>query len=146
MVLLPQVQWAQRSDKVSLQRLYTSAASQGCMHHEVACRSEHIGCIQPVIGVHLPMLQVYLTIDLQEAKQPNIRLDNDDAGGTVSFSSAAQSHATGLEDHDYAIDVRVVASYCELLPQMQRQQSELATMPCSALVRRQQCTSMSPDV
>jgi hypothetical protein len=50
-------------------------------------------------------LQVYLTIDLQEAKQPQISLDNDDAGGKVTFRSAAQSHATGQEDHDYALDV-----------------------------------------
>ena len=50
-------------------------------------------------------VQVYLTIDLQEAKQPQISLDNDDAGGKVTFRSAAQSHATGQEDHDYALDV-----------------------------------------
>lgn len=85
MVLLPQVQWAQRSDKV------------------------------------------YLTIDLQEAKQPNIRLDNDDAGGTVSFSSAAQSHATGLEDHDYAIDL-------ELYGKIDKEASKIAVNARSILL------------
>ena len=60
--------------------------------------------------------QVYLTIDLQEAKQPQISLDNDDAGGKVTFRSAAQSHATGGEDHDYALDVRLLQIHRALRP------------------------------
>jgi hypothetical protein len=73
-------------------------------------------------------LQVYLTIDLQEAKQPQISLDNDDAGGKVTFRSAAQSHATGQEDHDYALDVRSL-QICRAMMHSQRLSSSAGMHP-----------------
>lgn len=72
------------------------------LHLEAASRLLVLGSMQHAFL----NAQVYLTIDLQEAKDPKISLDNDGEGGTVKFSSAARSHATGGEDHDYAIDVR----------------------------------------
>ena len=47
-----------------------------------------------------------LCMNLQEAKDPRISLENDAEGGKVSFSGKARSHAVGPEDHDYALDVR----------------------------------------
>lgn len=85
MVLLPQVLWAQRSDKV------------------------------------------YLTIDLQEAKDPKISIDNDDEGGKVSFSASAVSHATGGDDHEYAIDL-------ELYGKIDKEASKIAVNPRSVVL------------
>ena len=46
---------------------------------------------------------VYLTIDLQNAKNPKIDLNNGEDGkhGHVSFKGKAQSHATGADAHEY---------------------------------------------
>lgn len=65
MPLLPNIQWAQRKDKL------------------------------------------YLTIDLQNAKDPTIKLDNPQDGkhGHVVFKGKAQSHATGAEAHDYEVEL-----------------------------------------
>ena len=65
MPLLPNIQWAQRKDRL------------------------------------------YLTIDLQNAKDPTIKLDNgqDDKHGHVSFKGKAQSHATGAEAHEYETEL-----------------------------------------
>lgn len=65
MPLLPNIQWAQRKDRL------------------------------------------YLTIDLQNAKDPTIKLDNPQDGkhGHVIFKGKAQSHATGAEAHDYEVEL-----------------------------------------
>ncbi|KAL0051790.1 hypothetical protein WJX82_002176 [Trebouxia sp. C0006] len=65
MPLLPNIQWAQRKDRV------------------------------------------YLTIDLQNAKNPTIKLDNGSDGkhGHVSFKGKAQSHATGADAHEYEVEL-----------------------------------------
>ena len=65
MPLLPNIQWAQRKDRL------------------------------------------YLTVDLQNAKEPTIKLDNGQDGkhGHVSFKGKAQSHATGAEPHDYEAEL-----------------------------------------
>ena len=51
--------------------------------------------------------RLYLTIDLQDVKDPKINITNDDAGkfGKVSFAAEGRSHATGLEKHQYALDI-----------------------------------------
>lgn len=51
--------------------------------------------------------RLYLTIDLQDAKDPQIKLENDaeDKHGKLSFSGLARSHATGSEAHEYGIDL-----------------------------------------
>lgn len=65
MPLLPNIQWAQRKDRL------------------------------------------YLTIDLQNAKDPTIKLDNPQDGkhGHVLFKGKAQSHATGAEAHEYEAEL-----------------------------------------
>ena len=65
MPLLPNIQWAQRKDRV------------------------------------------YLTIDLQNAKNPTIKLNNGSDGkhGHVSFKGKAQSHATGADAHEYEVEL-----------------------------------------
>lgn len=65
MTLLPNIQWAQRKDRL------------------------------------------YLTIDLQNAKDPPIKLDNGEDGkhGHVSFKGKAQSHATGADAHEYEVEL-----------------------------------------
>ena len=65
MPLLPNIQWAQRKDRL------------------------------------------YLTIDLQNAKDPTIKLDNGSDGkhGHVSFKGKAQSHATGADAHEYEAEL-----------------------------------------
>jgi hypothetical protein len=49
--------------------------------------------------------KLYLTIDLQDAKNPKIDVSNDDAGGKISFSGVGHSHASGQEDHEYSLEV-----------------------------------------
>ena len=65
MPLLPNIQWAQRKDRL------------------------------------------YLTIDLQNAKDPTIKLDNPQDGkhGHIIFRGKAQSHATGAEAHEYEAEL-----------------------------------------
>lgn len=67
MVRLPQVLWAQQSDRL------------------------------------------FLTIDLQDSKDPQIKLNNDSEKkcGTVFFDGAAKSTATGPELHEYKLDLEL---------------------------------------
>ena len=67
MVRLPQVLWAQQSDRL------------------------------------------FLTIDLQDSKDPTVKLTNDAAGkcGRVFFDGAAKSTATGPELHEYKLDLEL---------------------------------------
>ncbi len=51
--------------------------------------------------------KLYLTIDLQDAKNPKIDVTNDEDGGKISFSGVGHSHASGQEDHDYSLEVRM---------------------------------------
>ena len=49
--------------------------------------------------------KLYLTIDLQDVKDPKIDLSNTETGGKVSFNGIGHSHAVGPENHEYAIEV-----------------------------------------
>ena len=51
--------------------------------------------------------KLYLTIDLQDVKDPKIELSNTETGGKVSFAGIGHSHAVGPEDNEYAIEVRI---------------------------------------
>ncbi len=51
--------------------------------------------------------KLYLTIDLQDAKNPRIDVTNDEDGGKISFSGVGHSHASGQEDHEYSLEVRI---------------------------------------
>ncbi|CAK0742899.1 hypothetical protein CVIRNUC_001428 [Coccomyxa viridis] len=50
---------------------------------------------------------VYLTIDLQDVRDPKIDISNDASSkhGKVSFKGEGKSHATGDEKHQYALDI-----------------------------------------
>ncbi|KAK9820424.1 hypothetical protein WJX72_010140 [[Myrmecia] bisecta] len=50
---------------------------------------------------------VYLSIDVQDAEQPQVKLDSDDKHGKVSFKGKAKSHATGPELHEYSLDLEL---------------------------------------
>ncbi len=52
---------------------------------------------------------IYLTIDLQDVRDPKIDISNDAAGkhGKVSFKGEGKSHATGDEKHQYALDIEL---------------------------------------
>ncbi len=51
--------------------------------------------------------RIYLTIDLQDVQSPKIEITNDEEGkfGKISFAAEGRSHATGLEKHQYALDI-----------------------------------------
>ena len=51
--------------------------------------------------------RIYLTIDLQDVQSPKIEISNDESGkfGKISFAAEGRSHATGLEKHQYALDI-----------------------------------------
>ncbi|BDA41642.1 probable co-chaperone protein p23-1 [Coccomyxa sp. Obi] len=51
--------------------------------------------------------KLYITIDLQDAKDPKVNISNDAEGkfGKISFRGEGRSHATGLEKHEYALDL-----------------------------------------
>lgn len=51
--------------------------------------------------------RLFLTIDLQDCKDPKVTLDSDDNHGTVSFRGHATSHATGPEEHSYILDLQL---------------------------------------
>ena len=50
---------------------------------------------------------IYLTIDLQDVRDPNIDISNNASSkhGKVSFKGEGKSHATGEEKHQYALDI-----------------------------------------
>lgn len=50
---------------------------------------------------------VYLTIDLQDVRDPKIDISNDASGkhGKTSFKGDGKSHATGEEKHHYTLDL-----------------------------------------
>ena len=51
--------------------------------------------------------RLYLTIDLQDAKEPKIDISNDAEGkfGKITFKGEGKSHATGVEKHQYSLDL-----------------------------------------
>ncbi|KAK9813964.1 hypothetical protein WJX73_007043 [Symbiochloris irregularis] len=51
--------------------------------------------------------RILITVDLQDAKQPDIKLENKDGAGVVNFASQARSHATGMDLHEYAITLEL---------------------------------------
>lgn len=52
---------------------------------------------------------IYLTIDLQDVRDPKIDISNDATSkhGKVSFKGEGKSHATGDEKHQYALDIEL---------------------------------------
>ena len=59
---------------------------------------------------------VFLTIDLQDVKTPAIDISNDTDGkyGKITFKGEGRSHATGLEKHQYSLELELfkVSSAC----------------------------------
>ncbi|KAL4550995.1 hypothetical protein Ndes2526B_g09083 [Nannochloris sp. 'desiccata'] len=53
--------------------------------------------------------KLFLTIDVQNCKDPKIAIENDDSAksGKVTFRGTAQSHATGPEEHQYVLDLEL---------------------------------------
>lgn len=53
--------------------------------------------------------KIFLTIDVQNCKNPQISVDNDDdaKAGKVTFRGTAISHATGPEEHAYSLDLEL---------------------------------------
>ena len=62
---------------------------------------------------------VYLTIDLQDVRDPKIDISNDATSkhGKVSFKGEGKSHATGDEKHQYAMDIELFG-VCSIAPCM----------------------------
>ena len=58
--------------------------------------------------------KLYLTIDLQDVQSPKIDISNDEAAkhGKISFAAEGRSHATGLEKHQYALDLDLYQVGC----------------------------------
>lgn len=48
---------------------------------------------------------VFLTIDLQDCKDPTIKITNHN----LSFAGVGKSHATGSEPHEYKLDLELFA-------------------------------------
>ena len=81
--------------------------------------------------------KLYLTIDLQDAKNPKIDVTNDEDGGKISFSGVGHSHASGQEDHDYSLEVCISS---------RSHRKCIATPPaqvCLEIVRSAACANMS---
>ncbi|KAK9908954.1 hypothetical protein WJX75_005142 [Coccomyxa subellipsoidea] len=51
--------------------------------------------------------RLYLTIDLQDVKDPKVDISNDAEGkyGKITFRGEGKSHATGVEKHQYTLDL-----------------------------------------
>ena len=51
--------------------------------------------------------RLYITIDLQDVHNPQIDISNDEPTkhGKITFAAEGRSHATGLEKHQYALDL-----------------------------------------
>jgi hypothetical protein len=52
---------------------------------------------------------VYLTIDLQDVRDPKIEITNEESSkhGKVAFKGEGKSHATGEEKHQYALEIEL---------------------------------------
>lgn len=52
---------------------------------------------------------LYLTIDVQDCKDPEVHVTNDSEkkSGRVVFKGKAHSHATGPEEHEYELDLEL---------------------------------------
>ena len=78
--------------------------------------------------------KLYLTIDLQDAKNPKIDVTNDEDGGKISFSGVGHSHASGQEDHEYNLEVRSqsrIVSHMHRHPACPRLRRSCAACPCT---------------
>ena len=65
---------------------------------------------------------IYLTIDLQDVRDPTIDISNDASSkhGKVSFKGEGKSHATGDEKHQYALDIELFG-VCSLRSAVQKE-------------------------
>jgi hypothetical protein len=53
--------------------------------------------------------KLYVTIDLQDVLEPKVDISNDAEGkfGRVAFKGIGRSHATGVEKHEYSLDLEL---------------------------------------
>ena len=58
--------------------------------------------------------RLYISIDLQDVQSPKIDITNDVAAkhGKITFAAEGRSHATGLEKHQYTLELDLYQVGC----------------------------------
>lgn len=80
--------------------------------------------------------RLYLTIDLQDAKEPKVDISNDAEGkfGKVTFKGEGRSHATGAEKHQYSLDLDLYKVI--VMPMRTGERSAMFSIPCHSSITK----------